>query len=442
MDTNQKPAAKPNERATANERYLELRPLAAVANTRAVRELRVSTKIKAPVNHETVPCVCKITGITVEMILPKIPGHVLEYTNPLSSYGNVKGIIEQGIEYLTKLDAQILAGIWLTAYRHYDLVAKPNERGPEAVAINAMLRTAGKEILVDGLHLMGHINSFNKDRLPKFSLDYNAHREFNSVGPALQEYNKAIRNVIYPGAESQYSKSREAVELATIEEGKYQDDSSYVLKQAAKTRLSSDERAYEEQFIKNRREAKLILARLTEARSIPALLLAKLKPVFVGKNLVAMAPETRASVAAKLRSFSVEDAQRLAEIVEQGHNPYDIFADIDDAFTTNESNLSGLEAPAPVAKRSLAEILAAKKNGTYVADPKPVEAVVPSVKLTYTAEDELRHQELEEAIDEGQIISDADAMWNDAYLRAKEEQEFSGDTTNDDSVGDGNGSDF
>lgn len=429
------------EQPKTAKQYNELRELTAVANTRAAKELKVSTKVKAAVNHETVASVCKLTGIAIELIIPKIPGHVFEYTNPLSIYANVKGIIAQGTEYMTSLDAQVLAGIWLTAYRHYDLVAKQSSLSADAVALNAMLRTAGKKILVDSLDLMLHIHSNNCYKLPRFSIDYNAHKEFNSLGPALQEYNRAIRNVIYPGAESKYAKSKEAVELADIEATKYRDDASYVSKVAeakAKTKLSSAEREYEEQFILNRREAKQILARLTEARTIPALFIMKLKPVFVGKNLVAMAPATRASVSAKLRSYGVVDADRLAEIVEQGHNPYDIFADIDDAFATNEANLGSSTV---AKKRSLKEILEAKAAGTYVAEPKQAveQAVVEEVKLSYTAEDELRHQELEEAMDEGQIISDADAKWNNAYLKAKEAQEAL-DDAND--LGDSDGTDF
>lgn len=409
-------------------RYQELRQLTAVANYRAAKEFKVSQKVSAPVNHETVAVVCSKTGMTVEIIMPKIPGVVLEYTNPLSLYANIKGILAKGAEYLNKLDAQILAGMWLTAYRHYDIVAKQTERGPDAVALNAMLRTAGKTILIDGLELIDHINSNNCHRLPRFSLDYNAHKEFTSLGPALQEHNRAIRAVIYPTAESFYAKSKEAKELVEIESSKYQDDTSYVVKAATKTKLSSAEREYEEKFVANRREAKQILARLVESREIPSLFIAKLKPVFIGKNLVAMAAETRKTVANKLRSFKSVDAQRLAVIVEEGHNPYDIFADIDDAFSSNEANLKDVASTQPTAKLSLAQILAMKKAGTFGQAVVPSEAAEPvtsssTVKLTYTEDDEIRHMEIEESLDAGNIISDEDAAWNNEYLRVKEGQE-------------------
>lgn len=417
----------PPTKKTAAE-YSSLRELVAVSNTRAAKELKVSHKVHAPVNRETIVCICERTGMAVELIAPKIPGMTLAYTNPLSLYKNVAGMIEKGTEYLTKLDNQVLAGMFLTAYNRYNLLAKSPDN-PSAVAVNAMLRTAGKKILVDSLDLMMHIHSGNQHRLPMFSLDYTAHKEFSSVGPALQEYNKAIRNVIYPGAESAYSKSKEAAELKEIESDKYQDNASYVVKAkpAQKTRLSSAEKAYEEQFVANRREAKQILARLIEARTVPTMFILKLKPVFIGKNLVAMASTTRATVAAKLRSYKSEDAARLAVIIEEGHNPYDIFADIDDAFDTNENNLKDISKPVAKPKLSLSQILEAKRNGTYESlvsqvEAEPVEAA-PVIKISYTEEDDIRHLEIEEALDEGAIISDEDAQWNNAYLRAHEDQE-------------------
>ncbi len=417
-------------------RYLELRPLHAVANYHAVKEFKVSTKLAVPASKDVTEVVCTKTGMTVLMVLPKIPGFALVYENPLSIYANVKGMLAKGKDYLTTLDVQVLAGIWLTAYKHYDLLVVSRERTPEAVALNAMLRTAGKTILVDGLELIDHITSKNKDNLPHFSLEYTAHKEFMSVGPALQEYNRSMRNVIYPTAESFYSKSKEAKELREIEAAKYQDNTSYVVKATKKLR-SSAEKDYEEQFILNRREAKLILARMTESRTIPSSFIMKLKPVFVGKNLCTMSEATRKIVVSKLQSYDTADSIRLAVIVAEGSDPYDIDDAFDESAFVNPIGATTIVAK-PVKKLSLKEILEAKRNPPKAVAPvveeaveSPEEVEIPVKVLRYTEEDAVRHEEIEESLDAGNIISEEDAKWNDAYLQALMSQ-VDGDKTDED----------
>lgn len=362
----------------------ELKALPALANRRAVAssngsptQMVVSNKLRLAKHSESIKCVCSVTGIVVELLIPSIPDIIMDYRNPLAFYSNAVALLDQPRSYLESLDLQILAGIWIVCYRHYDLV---NSGKQSSSILNAVLRTAPKATIIDSLELFLHINSRNSDKLPAFSLDYNAHKEFQSIAPAIQEYSRVIRQIIYPDA-----KISTKDELALLLEEKYQGSDNYLQRKNHKDRkkISYSERDYEEQFISNRREAKIILARLADSLVVPTALLMKLKPLFIGKNLVAMSADTRLKVVTKMKSFNNQDCDRLAAIIKDGHNPYDIFASVDDAFTDNEAALATVDAPTK--KRSLAEILASRKleQATTSEAAEPLQE--PSIQTTEPA---------------------------------------------------------
>ena len=106
--------------------------------------LHVPSSLRIAKDNETMECVCSYTGTVILLNIPKIKGYAFEYQNPLSIYANVKGILQQGPAYLKLLDTQILAALFITAYRHYDLIEAYSPKAKiSGAAMNAMLRGLG-----------------------------------------------------------------------------------------------------------------------------------------------------------------------------------------------------------------------------------------------------------------------------------------------------------
>lgn len=130
---------------------------------------RASRRLLLAERAKKLTCVCKETGIVSLLEVPSIPGFALIYQHPLADLENARGIAQKGAEYLNRLDTQTLAGILLVLANAYNLFRfQESDSGAQK---NAVLRTAGKDIIVDAILLIeGSIHSRNIQFLPKLSL--------------------------------------------------------------------------------------------------------------------------------------------------------------------------------------------------------------------------------------------------------------------------------
>lgn len=163
------------ENTVENKEVEAIQKIAAKYTGKAKREAynaqarRVSRRLLLAIRAEKLTVCCPISGIVSLMEIPSIPGFTLEYEHPLSSLDNCRGIAQRGSEYLGKLDSQTLAGILIVLAGAYDLFKfQLTDTGAQK---NALLRTAGKDRLIDAILLVeNNIHSRNIRYLPKLSL--------------------------------------------------------------------------------------------------------------------------------------------------------------------------------------------------------------------------------------------------------------------------------
>lgn len=335
-----------------NIRKLPALPVPYDEEFRSGRGLQVQKHLSLAKRTETFQAVCSYTGIVVEMTIPKIDGLVLEYVNPLSYWDNVRGIIEQGEGYLQKLDLQILAGLWITAYRHYELIDRCTDRNNSSI-LNAMVRTATKQVLIDSLLMAGHLTPRLAKRCARFDISYDAHKEAPNLMATINEYTRTVRDSVYPPEALKISKEEADIDAEWEAKANIKTSKKYSHK------VTTVQEQFDAKFISDRKEAKILLKEVEELLILPTAFVSILKTVFQDRNLTSIAPELRAKMVTKLMTYQNKNCQRLAKIIEDGQNPYDLFADIATSLDRASDTFDSV-VPQTTRKLSLKEILAAK----------------------------------------------------------------------------------
>lgn len=301
---------------------------------------KISRRVSTTKSTDCMIAVCDYTGIVINVEVPAIPNKALEYTSPFANFSNAQGMVYQGEKYLQKLDTQILAGLFITCYKHYNLVHTQVHNG---ILMNAMLRTAGKQTLIDALVFSEHLSGHRANKCPRISLDYDTYKDSNLFPAVIYEYIKTLRDVLYPPANRRIDDS---------------DDIDTAIRKRA--RRSASETEYENKLATYKKEAKEILSVIIANDYISAPMVALLKQIISKRNLVTMGNELRDKVVSKLLARDIEELTSLANIIKNSKecntvlNIDNIESALDrasDHFNTNQ-----------VPKKSLAQILAEKKN--------------------------------------------------------------------------------
>lgn len=324
------------------------KPLRAISTANA-KTLKVSNKLAITKSNESMQCVCNVTGIIINVEIPAIPNKVLEYLSPFSIFANAKGIIYTGEPYLQQLETQILAGLWITAYRHYDLLSI--DKKSNGVILNAMLRTAGKQVLIDSLLFVEHLSMDKANKCPKLSLDYTAHKESSSIAAVIQEYTKVIRDTLYSPRE--YVESESFVGGAVYASGS-------IRKRTKPVGISDIEKEYELLISNNAKTCKILITSLSDNEILPIAFITLLKQACSRKNLSGLNDSLRSKLADKLISRGVDEATRLAKLIKDSKNPYDIFAEVDSALDRASDTVDTVAVS--TRRLTMQEILAAKKD--------------------------------------------------------------------------------
>lgn len=271
---------------------------------------------------------CPITGITFTISEPAIPGYIFNHLHPLASFEEASKVIHQNLKALKSLDQQILAGLVISIYKHWSLLDTKKLSGLEA---NLILRGAGHEILLECLNLSKSFTPIILRFAPSYSLDWQTHQDSQSIAESLQAYLTILRNIVYPPIHSKAEINTLPRKLEAIISKKAED--------------------FETQFKAIKKEANQIISDTL----LPPKLQAVLRQVFAKRNLLLINDEQRDLLAGKCRAIGLT---KLATFITETFDPMaDVFDSVDSALEKASDSFS------QVPKKSLAEILAAKKAG-------------------------------------------------------------------------------
>lgn len=152
---------------------------------------KFSKAIRPSKSLDTIECVCEVSGIVSILSVPRIPSTVLTYIHPLSILPNARGMAQQGVDYLRRIDVQVLAGILIVLAEDYNLFRyTPTMTGAHK---NAVLRTVSKDILIDAiLFIEERVNSNNSRFFPalSFLFDGDDLQKQNAIQARLTEWLK------------------------------------------------------------------------------------------------------------------------------------------------------------------------------------------------------------------------------------------------------------
>ena len=137
--------------------------------SRNAQKYRVSRRLLLSIRAEKLTVCCPVTGIVSLLEVPAIPGFAAIYEHPLSSLANCRGLAQRGINYLRKLDTQVLAGILIVLADNYSLFRYQfTDSGAQK---NAVLRMTGRDQIIDAILIIeDQIHSGNARFLPRLSL--------------------------------------------------------------------------------------------------------------------------------------------------------------------------------------------------------------------------------------------------------------------------------
>lgn len=270
---------------------------------------RVSRRLLLSVRAEKLTCVCADTGIVSLLEIPAIPGFAAEYTHPLSSLGNARGIAQRGMDYLRKLESQTLAGILIVLASSYDLFRfQPSDSGAQK---NAILRTAGKDLLIDAIILIeDNIHSRNAQFLPRLSLVADVVAEAGSFDKRLYNYLQLLSEAITKPDTERYDENAppkkigRPVYIKEVEEKERK--LSYLARQefaAAKKQLEADAKT-----------AKTLASNLVSLELAKAVLKTIIRDVFANKGMALLSTDKEAvdtKLIPKLLLIEHSDAREL-----------------------------------------------------------------------------------------------------------------------------------
>lgn len=157
-------------RAKSVEQNFVPEKLAAIKVRINARALKITRKLAINKIQTELSITCLKTGISGTICsLPAIPGFTLISEHPLAILENARGIAQRGRGYLKELDTPILAGLFITLCKEYDLLQTGSVW--KAHEANASLRLASKPALLEGILLVEQwIHSKNSVYLPRLSL--------------------------------------------------------------------------------------------------------------------------------------------------------------------------------------------------------------------------------------------------------------------------------
>jgi len=333
--------------------------------------MKIEHELTLPAKVESQKLVCKKSGICYELAVPALKDFslgcksfkhpVLEYDSPLAYWSNVQGFAMQSREYLVALDKQVLAGLVIVAYSHFELI---DFSLLSAVEANAVLRTAHEGLLAQMLRLTGRMSAKSAKGLPVLYVEWADCKQLKSIDGLLQAYYKRLQPYFNEQAkEEQRVAERRAADTANAydklmaRQGRTLAGGQYL---SAKQTLTEKEKEFDAQLKLNKKLLKKLAVDLVEAKLITAGLGQLLSDLTVGRTLVAVNEGLRKQLVDKLKGLGAA-GQQAAKILQDSVNPYDVFVRCEAELDRASDLIDQPAGKVPANKLSLAEILARKK---------------------------------------------------------------------------------
>lgn len=260
--------------------------------------IRISRKLLIAKQTDYLTIVCEVSGIVSLMELPAIPGYALSYEHPIALLENARGIAQQGIDYLRKLEVQTLAGILIVLANSYDLLHyQPADSGAQK---NAILRTVGKDCLINAILVIENmVHSGNYLYLPKLSLIMDTELFQNELQSRIENWLKLLVEAIYkPDLE------------------RYDEDETIFSKQQKQKQIET--RKSRKELIETKvdcRKAKNAIKDLLKQQKISVKLSQFLIMAFKETSLLTMETTMKVMLASKLEDITGPEAALLIKIL-------------------------------------------------------------------------------------------------------------------------------
>lgn len=346
--------------------------------------------------QKIVACTCKVTGINSALIVPAIAGYAFEYQHPLSYFSNCQGMIKQGGKYLAQLDQQVLAGLFISSYQHYDLLDLLELTAQEA---NAILCTASQSSLIEALELVPLFTQQNVVASPIFAMYWKGLQPQHDVNAELTHFVRRLaKDFKTPQASAEERKQMQITVLnkAAIDRRL---NGGFIALSSAKHTMSDLERDFEEDFKEWKKEAKRLITALSQNSTLSPDFIKFLKSVNTDRNMITMPNHLRIRVAQKLTEKQHPDAIKLAKII------------TDCEPVEEQKELPPLNALQPEKKtiKSLREILADKRRqsqimATSIEQVEDLDAAMQPLGRTLSIE------EYDELVDTEEEAEEADGL--------------------------------
>lgn len=291
---------------------------------------KVSQRILLAQRTDFTTVVCSDSGISSCLQIPAIPNYALSYSHPLSDISNARGVAQQGLDYLRKLDSQTLAGILIILANDYDLFRyQPADSGAQK---NAILRTAGKDCLVKTILVIEDtVHSNNYSYLPKLSLILDSTVQSGGISSRIEQWLKLIIEAVYkPDIEAWDENSTVASILkkqttAATKEQRIQ---------------KSNEFHKQKQLRADCKQAQIIIKNLFRTDLISGKFKMFLQNIFADINLVTIEAGAKFLLVGKLEGIDSTDAKRLIEILDIDRSGLTTQRDIMNEFLETDKTAS------------------------------------------------------------------------------------------------------
>lgn len=239
----------------------------------AQQKHNVSRRLLLAERSKKLTVTCPVTGIVSLLEIPQIPfpasnkelQKALIWSSPFASNDNCRGIAQQGISYLRRLDTQVLAGVLIVLSSQYELFHfQPFDSGAQR---NAILRTAGKDYIIDAIIMIESlIHSANYKFLPKLSLIFDSELEEKGLAGRMKSYLNILAAALAKPDKEAYDDKKimslypiRPVYIKDAETGKKK--ISFLAKQ--------EQARAKREFAKDKKAGKIAISQLCKQASVP-----------------------------------------------------------------------------------------------------------------------------------------------------------------------------
>ncbi len=283
------------------------------------QKLRVSRRLLLADREQHLTVNCPTSGITSLIQIPAIPYKTLIWESPLADLSNCRGLVQEGIEYLRKLDTQTLAGILLVMADDYSLFRY--QPGYSAAQKNAIIRTAGKDTIINAaLFVEDYVHSKNRTFLPKLSLILENTDQIGSTEARMTEWLKLVASIVY----RQDFASDEDEFYNEVPKKQMTPQYVTVANKKAKAEdwaATNKKWAEQREFKADIKSAKDLIKTFAKEETVSSKLVGLLKSVFTDDALLTMDSSMRFLLSSKMGVFETEAALKLTAIIKK---PYAI----------------------------------------------------------------------------------------------------------------------